>query len=76
MFKEFEPIPLIDYLTKANLNSEVAVIIQVLGQLEDGTPVTIVLPDELTTHIARLVADRVTLPGSNPSITTLDLGDD
>lgn len=76
MFEDIKLVTLLEYLAKADLGSDVAVILQVIGQLEDGTPVTIIMPDDVTQRVAEMVAERVSLPGSNPTITTVDLSDD
>lgn len=74
--EDIKVVSLVEYLAKAATGSEVAVIIQAYGQLEDGTPVCIMLPNELQVQMTKLVADRITLPGDNPSIHTVWIDDD
>lgn len=73
--EEFKVVSLIDFLAKSKLSSDVAVLVNVFGVLEDGTPVTVRLPDDLLNKLVALVAERITMPGVVATIDGIEFDD-
>lgn len=74
--EEFKVVSLIDFLAKSKLSSDVAVLVNVFGVLEDGTPVTVRLPDDLLNKIVALVSERITMPGVVATFDRIDTDDE